>query len=47
MKNRTKRGKMGIKKWGFRGKKRVIGSGKLRVGDQLEWLNGAKYRLYA
>jgi len=29
MKNRTKRGKMGIKKWGFRGKKRVIGSGKI------------------
>ena len=47
MKNRAERGKMAIKKWGFRGKKRVIGAKKLRVGGQLERLNGAKCRLYA
>ena len=29
MKNRAKRGKMAIKKWGFRGKMWVIGSGKI------------------
>ena len=29
MKNRAKRGKIPIKKWGFRGKMRVIGSGKI------------------
>ena len=27
-------GKIAIKKWGFRGKKRVIGFEKLRVGNQ-------------
>ena len=29
MKNRAERGKMAIKKWGFRGKKWVIGSEKI------------------
>ena len=47
MKKRAKRGKMAIKKWGFRGKMWVIGHEKLRVGDQLERLNGAKCRLNA
>ena len=30
----AKMGKIAIKKWGFRGKKRVIGFEKLRVGNQ-------------
>ena len=34
MKNMAKRGKIAMKKWGFRGKKRVIGFEKLRVGNQ-------------
>ena len=34
MKNRARKGKMGIKKWGFGGKKQVIGLEKLRAGDQ-------------
>jgi len=34
MKNMAKRGKMAIKKWGFRGKKYVIGVEKIRAGNQ-------------
>ena len=34
MKNRARKGNMGIKKWGFGGKKQVIGLEKLRAGDQ-------------
>ena len=34
MKNMAKRGKMAIKKWGFRGKKCVIGVEKIRAGNQ-------------
>ena len=34
MKHRTKRGKTAIKKWGFRGKKWVIGLQKSWVGNQ-------------
>ena len=40
MKNRAERGKMAIKKWGFRGKKRVIGSGKIaswRPSRKAKW----------
>ena len=34
MKNMAKRGKMAVKKWVFRGKKRVFGVEKIRVGNQ-------------
>ena len=34
MKNMAKRGKMAIKKWGFRGKKCVIGVEKISAGNQ-------------
>ena len=34
MKNRAEKGKIVVKKWGFRGKKRVIGFEKLRGGNQ-------------
>ena len=34
MKNMAKRGKMVVKKWVFRGKKRVFGVEKIRVGNQ-------------
>ena len=30
----AKKGKLATKKWGFRAKKRVIGVGKLRAGNQ-------------
>ena len=30
----AQKGKIGTKKWGFRGKKRVIGVEKIRVGNQ-------------
>ena len=35
MKNMAKRGKMAIKKWGFRGKKCVIGVEKIGAGNQI------------
>ncbi len=34
MKNRVEKGEIVVKKWGFRGKKRVIGFEKLRGGNQ-------------
>ena len=34
MKHIAKKGKLATKKWDFRAKKRVIGVGKLRVGNQ-------------
>ena len=34
MKHMAKKGKLATKKWFFRAKKRVIGVGKLRVGNQ-------------
>ena len=34
MKNMAKKGKMTIKKWGFGGKKWVIGVEKIRTGNQ-------------
>ena len=34
MKNRARKGKMDIKKWGFGGKKWFLGLEKLRAGDQ-------------
>ena len=34
MKNRARKGKMGIKKWGFGGKEWFFGLEKLRAGDQ-------------
>ena len=34
MKNMAKKGKIAVKKWGFRGKKWDIGLGKLWCGDQ-------------
>ena len=34
MKNMAKKGKMAVKKWGFRGKKGGIGVEKIRVGSQ-------------
>ena len=34
MKNMAERGKIVVKKWVFRGKKRVIGLEKIRGGDQ-------------
>ena len=34
MKNRAEKGEIVVKKWGFRGKKRVIGHKKIRGGDQ-------------
>ena len=35
MKYMAERGKMAIKKWGFRGKKCVIGVEKIRAGNQI------------
>ena len=34
MKHMAEKGKLATKKWGFRAKKRVIGVGKLRAGNQ-------------
>ena len=34
MKNMAKKGKIAVKKWGFRGKKGEIGVEKIRVGSQ-------------
>ena len=34
MKNRAEKGEIAVKKWDFRGKKRVIGLEKIRGGDQ-------------
>ncbi len=34
MKNRAEKGEIVVKKWVFRGKKRVIGLEKIRGGDQ-------------
>ena len=34
MKNMAKKGKIAVKKWGFRGKKGEIGVEKIRVGNQ-------------
>jgi len=34
MKHMAKKGKLATKKWVFRAKKRVIGVGKLRAGNQ-------------
>ena len=34
MKNRAEKGKIVVKKWVFKGKKRVIGLEKIRGGDQ-------------
>ena len=34
MKHMAERGEIVVKKWGFRGKKRVIGLEKIRGGDQ-------------
>ena len=34
MKHMAQKGKIVVKKWDFRGKKRVIGLEKIRVGDQ-------------
>ena len=45
MKHRTKRGKTAIKKWGFRGKKWVIGLQKSWVGNQTRKVKWCKMQV--
>ena len=47
MKNMAKRGKMAVKKWVFRGKKRVFGVEKYELATKLERLNGTKCRFFS
>ena len=35
-------GKIAVNTWDFRGKKQIIGTEKLRTGNQIERQNGAK-----
>ena len=45
MKNRARKGKMGIKKWGFGGKKWFLGLEKLRAGDQTRKVKWCKMQV--
>ncbi len=45
MKHRAKRGKIAIKKWGFRGKKWVFGVEKIRVGNQTRKVKWCKMQV--
>ena len=45
MKHRAKRGKIAIKKWGFRGKKWVFGGEKIRVGNQTRKVKWCKMQV--
>ena len=47
MKNMTEKGEIVVKKWNFRGKKRVIGFEKIRVGDQTRKAKWCKMRLFS
>ena len=40
----AEKGKIVVKTWDFRGKKQIIGTEKLRTGNQIERQNGAKCR---
>ena len=46
MKNRTEKGEIVVKKWDFRGKKRVIGLEKIRVGDQTRKAKWCKMQVF-
>ena len=39
----AEKGKIVVNTWDFRGKKQIIGTEKLRTGNQIERQNGAKY----
>ena len=43
----AQRGKIAIKKWGFRGKSALLDMKKFELADKLERQNGAKCRLFA
>ena len=45
MKHMARKGKITIKKWGFRGQKQVIGLEKLRVGNQTRKAKWCKMRV--
>ena len=45
MKNRAEKGEIVVKKWVFRGKKRVIGLEKIRGGDQTRKAKWCKMRV--
>ena len=42
----AERGKTTIKKWGFRGKKRVFGVAKIRVGNQTRKAKWCKMQVF-
>ena len=46
MKNRAEKGEIVVKKWGFRGKKRVIGHKKIRGGDQTRKAKWCKTQVF-
>ena len=45
MKHMAKRGKITTKKWGFRGKKWIIGVEKIRVGNQTRKVKWCKMQV--
>ena len=45
MKHMARKGKIGTKKWGFRGKKWVIGVEKIRVGNQTRKVKWCKMQV--
>ena len=45
MKHMAKKGKIGTKMWGFRGKKWVIGVEKIRVGNQTRKVKWCKMQV--
>ena len=45
MKNMSEKGKIVVKKWDFRGKKRVIGLEKIRGGDQTRKVKWCKMQV--
>ena len=46
MKNMAKKGKIAVKKWGFRGKKGEIGVEKIRVGNQTRKAKWCKMQVF-
>ena len=45
MKHMARKGKIAIKKWGFRGKKWIIGVEKIRVGNQTRKVKWCKMQV--
>ena len=46
MKNMAKKGKIAVKKWGFRGKKGEIGVEKIRVGNRTRRVKWCKMQVF-